>query len=280
MRRMTTRAMTAAGTLVLGAVPVAARGQETVRISVSGPRVRMATCATEPRPTGWLGVTLSMPRVVTLGDGGAPRMIFAGAIPVEEVQAGSPASRAGLQVGDSIVAFNGNPVAGRAVDFRALLKPGETVVVRYRRAGEAREARAQIAARPEDVDEGCRELESVRLGADPLDALRAALGRDAGEFLAGARLSDLTEDLADLTGVRRGIFVVSVGEGSPAAQAGLRSADVITRIGDAEVASPAEGRTAVRRWGREADDGDDRGLALTVIRKRKPVTVMLSRRPR
>lgn len=284
MRRLMRVVAVAAGALPVGALPGAARGQETVRVNVSGGRVRMTSCASEPRPTGWLGVTFSVPRVVELGADRAPRMTFAGAIVVEAVQPGSPASRAGLQPGDSIVALNGDPVAGRAVDFRALLKPGEPLAVRYRRGGQDREARAQIVARPEGPDQGCLEAEEGRRLAElarleALDGLRVAFG-DGAEYLAGARLSDLTEDLAELTGARRGVFVVSVGAGSPAAEGGLRSADVITKVGETEVSSPAEVRAAVRRWGRGADPSDDGGLTLAVVRKRKPVGVTLSRRPR
>ncbi|MDX2184538.1 MAG: PDZ domain-containing protein [Gemmatimonadaceae bacterium] len=87
-------------------------------------------------------------------------------------------------------------------------------------------------------------------------------------FLFGAQMSALTEDLAELTGVKKGVFVVSVADGSPAASSGLRGADVIQKVGDTEVSSVRELRRAF--------SSADRAASVSVVRKKKPLTLTVS----
>lgn len=94
-------------------------------------------------------------------------------------------------------------------------------------------------------------------------------GSESGNvFLFGAQMSALTEDLAELTGVKKGVFVVSVAEGSPAASGGLRGADVIQKVGETEISTPRELRRAF--------SSNDRTATLTVVRKKKPLTLTVN----
>ena len=95
---------------------------------------------------------------------------------------------------------------------------------------------------------------------------------ETANFFAGAELRRLNADLADLTGVEDGVFVVNVLRGSPADAAGLRSGDVIVRANDAPVVRPDQ-------LGRAMRERDDQSITLTVMRKQKKQTVTIRTSP-
>jgi len=96
------------------------------------------------RPQGWLGIAF---RHQTAETGGRTQERTV----VAEVHPGSPAARAGLQRGDTIVQMNGRTDVEAQV--RALrLQPGDTVRVRVRRQGQRDRDMAIVAdRRPEAV---------------------------------------------------------------------------------------------------------------------------------
>ena len=106
----------------LGISPAAAQ-EEVERIEiVRGERAN-------PGARGWLGISFQQPRE----DGAGP-------VVVEEVFPGSPAQRAGVQEGDTLLRLDGK--AARMEMVRALrLAPGDTVRLALRRAGREREVR-------------------------------------------------------------------------------------------------------------------------------------------
>lgn len=72
-----------------------------------------------------------------------------GGFRVSDVTKGSPADEAGLKGGDVIFEFDGKPVAN-LYDFTYALrakKPGDEVVVKYRRDGQAHETKAKLRSR-------------------------------------------------------------------------------------------------------------------------------------
>jgi serine protease DegQ len=126
---------------------------------------------------------------------------------VARVLPGSPAERAGLQVGDTIIELEGRPIAsGQALhNAEGLLPVEKPVRIRLLRDGREREVSAVLTARP-------REL----------------VGHTLDERLAGATFVELPEALR-----RRGVTGVRVGEvqaGSRAASNGLRPGDVLTGL--------------------------------------------------
>ena len=84
----------------------------------------------------------------------------------------------------------------------------------------------------------------------------------SGDYFAGAELRRMDSDLAELTGVEDGVFVMKVAPGSPAQMGGLRGGDVIVRANDGPVVRPDQLVRAMR-------ERDDRTLQLTVVRKGK-----------
>lgn len=101
-------------------------------------------------PGGYLGVTMSsVPLRTSLQSGYI--VSYCDYPVVEAVDPGSPAERAGLAAGDTILAFNGRDVRSGMVDYTALLEPNATLRVRVRREGRTREASVRVAPRPTPV---------------------------------------------------------------------------------------------------------------------------------
>jgi len=83
---------------------------------------------------GWLGVTISP----------------AGPVTVTSVGKGTPAERAGLQVGDLILALNGTKVDDpyELIDLIAASRPGTKVVISVRRGSSEKQVSVVLGARP------------------------------------------------------------------------------------------------------------------------------------
>ena len=66
---------------------------------------------------------------------------------------GSPAERAGLEVGDIITAYGGKAVDGRETLFRLIVRtsPGTEVEITFVRAGIQKSVVVAIGTRPRDV---------------------------------------------------------------------------------------------------------------------------------
>lgn len=130
---------------------------------------------------------------------------------VSQVVDGSAAERAGVKAGDVITAVNNRPVkdAGGLRNAIGLLSVGEKVDLSLLRDGKPRRVTATVSERDEAAE---------------------AKASGAHQGLAGA-------DIVDGQG---GVLIRSVADGSPAAQRGLRSNDIILAVGRTRVASVAE----------------------------------------
>jgi S1-C subfamily serine protease len=62
---------------------------------------------------------------------------------------------------------------------------------------------------------------------------------------AGARMTTVGRELAEAMGLPRGVLVLDVAPGTPAAEAGLQAGDVIRRAGGREVATVPQLRQAL-----------------------------------
>ncbi len=147
---------------------------------------------------------------------------------IAEVVRGSPAERAGLRVGDVILAVNDRPVTGSAdVRNRIGLTPvGEKVRIKVRRNGRVLTLTATIATPRQEKVEGQR----------------------IHPRLAGALLGNITEDIMP-SGPAAGVVVLEVAPRSPAARAGLRPGDIIVSANRRPVRDLDELAEAARRGG-------------------------------
>ena len=141
---------------------------------------------------------------------------------VEGVSPQGPAERAGIRVGDVIVAIDGEPVTGDGV-LRSLIsnvRPGHSVRVRYWRAGEFLETTATLVENPRGnlVNASVIEaLESAGLYVrDSFDARRGRIALDERPDVVGVRPGSAAELRGFASGQRisavNGRPVRSIGE--------------------------------------------------------------------
>lgn len=150
---------------------------------------------------------------------------------VSEVEPGSPAEQAGIEVGDVIIAVNGEEVA-TASELRnaiGLVRLGETVTLTYVRDGQTMDV---------DVVVGPAEQTSAAPQTDPADEDESLRGLD------GAELVTLDPSDPRFEG-SSGVLVASVRPNSAAARNGLRPNDIISAVNRMEVATVAELNTAL-----------------------------------
>ena len=149
---------------------------------------------------------------------------------VTRLREGSPATSAGLQAGDVIIAANGRPVLneGDLYNAEGLAAIGSTVELKLLREGKPVTVTARIEAENVATVDGAK-----------LDAR-----------LAGATFADVGER-ARADG-KSGVSVSSVAPGSRAAQVGLKAGDVVFGIGRLRVNTLAELRQLMQRGPRQA----------------------------
>jgi serine protease Do len=206
---------------------------------------------------------------------------------VDEVRPDSPADRAGLKRGDTIVEFDGERVRS-ARQFSRLVQettPGRAVKAAIVRDGR----RSEVQITPTETDR----RRDVIISGDFGDYMRD-LGRDLGRLgdrlpnfdfnfdfdmpglMSGRRLgvtvNELTSQLAEHFGVRDGLLVTSVTDGTPASRAGLKAGDVITSINGRRVDSRDDLMRELRDADRDARSGSY-DVTIGIVRDKKETTV-------
>jgi serine protease Do len=202
-----------------------------------------------------------------------------GGVVIEEVRPDSPAEKAGLKRSDVVVEFDGERVRS-ARQFGRLVQetpPGRTVKATIMRGGQKKdvqitpqEGRGVLGGRGTiDGDllrDPQRELERMRDRLPPGFNLRF----DMPDILSGRRLGatveELTGQLADYFGVKDGVLVSSVTDGSAASRAGLKAGDVITSVDGQSIRSRDDLVRALR-------DGRDEEMKIGVVREKKEMSL-------
>jgi serine protease Do len=146
---------------------------------------------------------------------------------------GGPAEKAGLEVGDVIVAIDGDEIAQVKELTRKI-------------AAMAPDARAEFVV----LRNGEREKLDVRIGKTPSEpgAIRANAASPAAGL--GLTLGELTPEARERFGIAdevQGAVVVGVDPASGAAEKGLRPGDVIVSVGQRKVASLEEAKSEIER---------------------------------
>jgi predicted metalloprotease with PDZ domain len=124
------------GALAGAAIPALAGAQAT-----GGTRSALLS-----KPTGWLGIHYSAEaKIDETGEG--LRISYNSYPVIEAIEPGSPAEHSGLQVGDTLIAFNGHDFVRRGVPMASVLRPGERLSIRLRRNG-VHTVRVTVGERP------------------------------------------------------------------------------------------------------------------------------------
>jgi serine protease Do len=164
-------------------------------------------------------------------------------VEVTKLDTNSPAAAAGIKVGDVVMQYNGQRVENWEQFARMVREtpPGREVKLQIYRDGAAQIIAAKIALHAAMIIQG--ELVPTQPRTLPFQGLLqdVPLNRMSwGIGALGAEMESLEGQLADYFGVKDGVLVRSVMRGSAAERAGLRAGDVITRVGDAKVTTPAD----------------------------------------
>ncbi len=162
---------------------------------------------------------------------------------VAEVFPDSPASKAGVQLGDVIVNFDGNDVV-KSQDLPALVAStpvGKSAKLVVLRGGDKLTIEVEVAKLADDAET-----------AKPVKA-----------NALGLSVQDVTPDMASELGLDKGatgVVVMSVTKGSPAAAAGLEPGDMIVSVGNEPVTNAEAFRKTLEKV------SPDRGVLVLVKR--------------
>ena len=185
-------------------------------------------------PSGYMGLSLSGAQIRIVTPDGV--MTSHCEYPmVETVDVGSPAARAGLTAGDTLVAYNGRDVTQAAVNYAELIAAGTTVKVRVRRAGKPRDIPVVVDVRREEV-RAVPSRVTVRGVPWSSPVMPTAMFNPNGvAVLAGAQFATMDAEFAQSLGLESGVLVLRVPAGTPAADAGLRAGEVVRSVNGTSV---------------------------------------------
>ena len=195
---------------------------------------------------GWLGVQMQS-LTPTLAKANGLGLETDGVL-VNRVEKNSPADRAGIKDGDIITNFNGKQIKAQrdlasAVADVPAGKSGKITIWRDRKS------------RSLDVTIGALKTQTAT-GDEPSDTNEAP-----GGLLLG-RLTPEDRSALGLGAGRGGVVIEQVAPDSPAGESGLRSGDVILRIGEEEVSSPDQAKSVIRAAQRDKKEA----VSLLVLR--------------
>jgi C-terminal processing protease CtpA/Prc len=261
-------------------------------------RSRTMTFSRTPAPSEWLteaidgyiGVLWSASVQVDKPKNGDALWTFHDYPHVEAVERESPAERAGIQVGDMILAFDGKDLRVGKIPMNAVLRPGNTVAVRLSRDNRARSVSVKVEARPRyartpggfgPTPEAPIVIEVPERGfleptPPPASTPRSPAIAPAPPFgtfsfgataTVGAEMIPLDETLGEPYGTDHGLLILRVGPRTPAARAGIQKGDVLLLVDGRELRSVPQLIRAVERA--------EGKLRLELIRKRERKVVVM-----
>jgi serine protease Do len=194
---------------------------------------------------GWLGVTIqdvdeNTAKALGLSE---PK----GAL-VASIEPGDPAAQAGIQVGDVIIAVNGQSIEDARDLTRTIgqMTPGETIELTVWRESQVKEIQVKLGERSAQM--------AQREGDGPGPDLAGTLGM---------QLKPVNEREAKALGLEtpQGLVVTEVKPGSPAAEAELRPGDVIIKANGDSVEQVAELERIV-------EASQQKGVVLLLIKRK------------
>jgi serine protease Do len=153
---------------------------------------------------------------------------------VKEVEAGGPAEKAGIELGDVIVGVDGKAVdsSGELMELLARSDPNGTANLEVVRYGK----RLRVAVKLGEFEPAVRATQKV------------ASGREDGLARLGFAAAELTPELARRLRIEetKGVVITRVVEAGPAAQAGIAPGMILERVNGREIGKLAELEAAAK----------------------------------
>jgi serine protease Do len=190
---------------------------------------------------GWLGLTI---QEISKDLADSFGMKSTNGALVSDIEKGGPAEKAGLEVGDVILKFDGKPIIASSDLPRVVgaTKPGSAVSVEVLRRGKPRSLALEVGEMPQDKEEV----------ATPRPPAKAEANR------LGLTLRELTPQQMKKLNGKNGLLVLAA-EGA-AVQAGIRRGDLVLAVNSNEVQSVAQFNKLV------ATVPEGKSVALLVLR--------------
>jgi hypothetical protein len=255
---------------------------------------------------GWIGIIVSGAPTQIRVENNEMYMRYLIYPQIASVDPSSPAQRAGLTPGDTLMAYNGRDVRTEEISMTRLLVPKATVKVRVRRDGKVKELPVVVADPPPRVklrrEQEFRDAGATWLAVPPMPPMRGPAPAvpstparvftppsarsffspdpvvaplppvfNFGGVVAGAQVVTVSESMKRSLGLPAGVLVTTVPAGSPAAESGLEEGDVILRVSQEPVTTVRELREVVQR---AADEGE-RSVAVELRRGKERRTLTL-----
>lgn len=186
-------------------------------------------------------------------------------VEVTRVRPESPAEASGLKAGDVILQFNGTKVEGMEQISRLVRETpvGKEVKVDIVRSGSPLVLTVRIGQVP-----GLPVFSRDGIAPNAPDAPRVFQGWRSP--MLGVEVEAVEGQLAQYFGVKQGVLVRSVIQHSPAEKAAIKAGDVIVRVDDIPVTTPADVSGKLRSL-----NGKTFGVAIMREHKEMPVSVTL-----
>jgi serine protease Do len=193
-----------------------------------------------------------------------------GGVEVTRIASDSPAEKAGIKTGDVITQYNGERVEGMDQFSRMVRETpaGREVKIGIMRNGAPQTITAKIASRPAINGQ----LILPAPAGNPFTFHFPDMPQSRMTWrsaILGVEAEALEGQLAEYFGVTEGVLVRMVNKDSAADRAGIKAGDVIVRVDDAKVATPADISAHLRAL-------RGRSVSVAVVRDRKEITMMLA----
>ena len=190
-------------------------------------------------------------------------------VEVTRIAPDSPAEKAGIKTGDIVVQYNGQRVEGMDQFSRMVRETpaGREVKLGIVRNGALQTVTARIGSRPsingQLIPAPVQQPFEFRFPDMPQSRMtwRSAM--------LGIEAETVDGQLADFFGVKEGVLVRTVNKGSLAEKAGLKAGDVIVKVDDTKITTPAELSARMRA-------ARGRAVSVAVVRERKEMTLTLT----
>src|SRR2546427_4111884 len=198
------------------------------------------------------------------------------------VDENSPAAKAGLQIGDVVLEYNGEHIEG-AEQFTRLIKeppPGRSASLVVWRNGVTKPVSAAIGTRQSGPSVFEFDGEDFALTMPALPAMPAMPAFRMPDIprtfmswrspILGIESESLNPQLAEFFGVKDGVLVRSVNRGSAAEKAGFKAGDVIIKVDGERVTTPTEISSILQ------ESRSKGSVSVTVVRHQKEMTLSVT----